>query len=141
MVGNFDVYANVCWNGKYPRIAIGVKCKLLKIHGSKIPSLQAIRSGNTKFMKCKVLVFSGQSSVTHCVFCNFAKNKIMKAESFSIEVKGSNPFVVLDLKKYQAMVEQIEDMKDRLAMQSRVDDEDVSWEDTEKKLIHKFDLK
>jgi len=26
-------------------------------------------------------------------------------------------------------------------MQSRVDDEDVSWEDTEKKLIHKFDLK
>jgi hypothetical protein len=39
MVGNFDVYVNVCWNGKYPRIAIGVKCKILKIHGNKIPLL------------------------------------------------------------------------------------------------------
>ncbi len=64
----------------------------------------------------------------------------MKSDSYSIEVKGNNPFIVLDLKKYQAMVEKIEDMKDRLALQSRADDEDVPWEDTEKKLVHKFDL-
>lgn len=65
----------------------------------------------------------------------------MKSDSYFIEVKGNNPFVVLDLKKYTAMVEQIEDMKDRLAMQNRVDDEDVPWEEAEKKLIKKFDLK
>ncbi len=49
----------------------------------------------------------------------------MKSDSYFIEVKGNNPFVVLDLKKYTAMIEQIEDMKDRLTMQNRVDDEDV----------------
>lgn len=65
----------------------------------------------------------------------------MKTDSYSIEVKGNNPFIVLDLKKYQAMVEEIEDMKDRLAMQFRANDEDVPWEETEKKLVQKFNLK
>ena len=65
----------------------------------------------------------------------------MKSDSYSIEVKGNNPFIVLDLKKYQLMLEQIEDMKDRLDLRSRENDEDIPWEDTEKKLINKFDLK
>jgi len=65
----------------------------------------------------------------------------MKSDSYSIEVKGNNPFIVLDLKKYQLMLEQIEDMKDRLALRSRENDEDIPWEKTEKKLINKFDLR
>lgn len=65
----------------------------------------------------------------------------MKSDSYSIEVKGNNPFVVLDLRKYRAMLEQIEDMKDRLAIRGRVNDEDVPWEVTEQKLIKKFGLK
>ena len=78
------------------------------------------------------------------VFSNFIilwKIKHMKTNSFSFEVKGNNPFVVLELKKYRAMVEQIEDMKDRLVIKSRLNDVDVSWEETEKKLAKKFDLK
>ncbi len=64
----------------------------------------------------------------------------MKPDSYTIEVKGNNPFIVLDLKDYRAMIELIEDMKDRLAIQSRSDDEDVRWEDTEKILVEKFKL-
>ena len=65
----------------------------------------------------------------------------MKSGSFSVEIKGKNPFVVLEFKKYQLMVEQIEDMKDRLAIKERATDEDVAWEKTEEKLIKKFNLK
>ena len=65
----------------------------------------------------------------------------MKSGSYSIEVKGNNPFVVLDLKKYRLLLEQIEDMKDRLAIRERLYDEDISWEVTEQKLIKKFGLK
>lgn len=53
-------------------------------------------------------------------------------------MKAKNPFVVIDLKKYRAMIEEIEDMKDRLSIRSRIDDQDVPWELTEKKLIKKF---
>jgi len=62
----------------------------------------------------------------------------MKSGSFSVEVKGNNPFVVLELKKYQLMVEQIEDMKDRLAIRGRINDVDIPWEQTESKLKNKF---
>ncbi len=65
----------------------------------------------------------------------------MKTDSYSVEVKGNNPFIVLDLKKYQAIMDEIEDLKDRLAIQNRAVDEDIPWEETEKKLIQKFDLK
>jgi hypothetical protein len=65
----------------------------------------------------------------------------MKSGSFSVEVKGKNPFVVLELKKYELMVEQIEEMKDRLAIRERTNDADVPWEETEKKLKNKFNLK
>ncbi|MFA4852289.1 MAG: hypothetical protein WC868_04090 [Bacteroidales bacterium] len=65
----------------------------------------------------------------------------MKTGSYSIEVKGNNPFVVLDLKRYRLLLERIEDMKDRLAIRGRANDEDIPWEDTEKKLINKFNLK
>jgi hypothetical protein len=69
------------------------------------------------------------------------KKLFMKSGLFSIEVKGNNPFVVLDLKKYQLLLEQIEDMKDRLAIRERINDEDIPWEVTEKKLKKKFGLK
>jgi len=65
----------------------------------------------------------------------------MKSGSFSVEIKGNNPFVVLELKKYQLMVEQLEDMKDRLSIRERSNDEEVAWEITEQKLIKKFNLK
>ena len=65
----------------------------------------------------------------------------MKAESYSFEIKGKNPFIVLDLKKYQAMLEEIEDLKDRLAIYNRLADENVPWEETEKTLTNQFDLK
>jgi len=65
----------------------------------------------------------------------------MKSGSYSIEVKGNNPFVVLDLKRYRLLLERIEDMQDRLAIRGRANDEDVPWKDTEKKLINKFNLK
>jgi hypothetical protein len=65
----------------------------------------------------------------------------MKSGSFSVEVKGKNPFVVLELKKYELMVEQIEDMKDRLTIRGRTNDADIPWEETQKKLKTKFNLK
>ena len=65
----------------------------------------------------------------------------MKAESYSFEIKGKNPFIVLDLKKYQAMLEEIEDLKDRLAIYNSLADENVPWEETEKTLTNQFDLK
>ncbi len=65
----------------------------------------------------------------------------MKAIPFSVEVKGSNPFVVIELKRYQSLLEQIEDMKDRLLIQDRLEDEDIPWEETNKKLMKKIGLK
>ena len=65
----------------------------------------------------------------------------MKAELYSFEIKGNNPFIVLDLKKYQARLEEIEDLKDRLAIYNSLADENVPWEETEKTLTNQFDLK
>ena len=64
----------------------------------------------------------------------------MKSGSFSVEVKGNNPFVVLEIKKYNLMVELIEDMKDRLAIRERANDIEFPWEETENKLKNKFNL-
>ena len=62
----------------------------------------------------------------------------MKSNLYTIEVKGKNPFVVVDLNEYRSLLDKLEDMEDRLAIRERMNDEDIPWEEVKKDIRKKL---
>ena len=46
----------------------------------------------------------------------------MANPSYTVEIKGKNPFVVLALNEYEELRQYIEDLEDRLAIMERADE-------------------
>ncbi|MCF8257344.1 MAG: hypothetical protein K9J06_07310 [Flavobacteriales bacterium] len=59
-------------------------------------------------------------------------------KTHTLELKSKDPFVVLPLKQYESLLEHIEELEDRAALLTRKSEEDVPWEDFEKKFKKKF---
>jgi hypothetical protein len=59
----------------------------------------------------------------------------------TIEMKSNAPFVVLPLKQYESMLDYIEELEDRAAIQSRKEEEDVPWKSVMEKFTDKFGSK
>ncbi|MBL4585834.1 MAG: hypothetical protein JKX84_02060 [Flavobacteriales bacterium] len=62
----------------------------------------------------------------------------MSDRNHTIEVKGKNPLVILDLKQYQTLLDDLEDMQDRIAILERTDEPEVSQIEVEKAFAKKF---
>jgi len=62
----------------------------------------------------------------------------MRANLYTIEVKGKKPFVVLGLKEYHALLKQLEDMEDRVSIRERTNDENIAWTEVKKEIRKKF---
>lgn len=65
----------------------------------------------------------------------------MATPSYTIEVKGKKPFVVIQLKKYEAMLEYMEELEDRADIVERSDDESTPWADVKKEITDKLSKK
>lgn len=62
----------------------------------------------------------------------------MGIKTHTVEVKGKNPMVVLDLKHYNTLLSDIEDLEDRVAILERIDEPGISQEDVENAFVKKF---
>ena len=51
----------------------------------------------------------------------------MTTTSYTLEVKGKTPFVVLQLKQYEAMLEYMEELEDRADLRDRKEEENIPW--------------
>lgn len=65
----------------------------------------------------------------------------MTITSSTIKLKGKSPLVVLGLSEYEKLMGYIEDMEDRLAIRKRIHEENIPWEETQKKLTKKLKAK
>ncbi|MEK6616053.1 MAG: hypothetical protein AABZ32_08085 [Bacteroidota bacterium] len=56
------------------------------------------------------------------------------------QLQGSNfkePMVLFSLRQYEALVEYLEDMEDRLAIKERANEDNISWEEIKKDIRKK----
>jgi hypothetical protein len=60
------------------------------------------------------------------------------AKPHIVELKSSDPIVLLPLKQYEAMVALIEDLEDKAALYSRKSEENIPWEAVDKRFNKKF---
>lgn len=61
----------------------------------------------------------------------------MKQTQYIKEIKSKVPVIVLDLKEYEALIEYVEDIEDRLAIRERAELPEYDF----KKLVKKLDKK
>lgn len=61
--------------------------------------------------------------------------RLMKESTFR------EPMAVLSLRKYNELLEYLENIEDRLAIAERAKEETVSWEEVEKQFKKKFRIK
>lgn len=65
----------------------------------------------------------------------------MATNSYTIEVKGKKPFVVLLLKQYEALLEYIEELEDKADLKERANDAIISWTEVKKEIKKKVSVK
>ena len=65
----------------------------------------------------------------------------MTATSYTIEVKGKKPFVIIQLKQYEAMLEHMEELEDKASIRERAEEATIPLAEVEKKFKKKFGVK
>lgn len=62
----------------------------------------------------------------------------MASSSYTIELKGEKPFVVIRLKQYEAMLEYMDELEDRADIKERSIEENILWPEVKKQLRRNY---
>ena len=65
----------------------------------------------------------------------------MASSSYTIELKGEKPFVVIRLKQYEAMLEYMDELEDRADIKERSIEENILWPEVKKAIKKKLSKK
>lgn len=56
----------------------------------------------------------------------------------AVNLKSQDPFVVLPLERYESLLNQIEELEDKMALITQRNEEEIPWDRVEKKFEKKF---